>query len=1022
MSSVDVGTAFIRVLPDVSGFRAALEAQVTAITKTTAATVRVTPVMNAAAAATGSVAGASGAAAAANEQLAASSVAATVGTESLAAAQTVAADTSAREAAAALAVSRALAAQTAAEQALTAAIAENASAAKVQQLTTRASLAAQATSVAQLRQTELAGKKAGQGFLSASRESKILQGSIVGLSRVTPVAVFGLGVAGTAAIAAGLAFKSAVGSAAEFEKQLNTFQAVTGATADQIEAVRKESLALGGDTSLAAQSAGDAAVAMTELAKAGLSVKDSLAAARGVLELAGAAEIGAGEAARIVATELNAFKLSGDQATRVVDLLASASIAAQGDMTDFAAAFQQVSAVANQSGLSVEQTTAALTQLAKAGIQGSDAGTSLRTFLLRLIPTTKQAGEFTRALGVQLDSTKTEGEQLSSVIDQYRSALQALTPVQRTNVLNQIFGQDAIRAASVLTSQNADALNQQIEALNQQGIAAELNAAKAKGLSGAFAGLKSNLETAGVQLGSLVDGPLEKLVRGMSTGVEEATNLVEALGKIPAAVEELGNLPPVKITIDFVTTVNDKVEDFVKSIPGEKQANDAANKALDIAGKTPIPSNIPFLVKDLLDRFKTPQKIAPVDLNPGQANDQFGIGNLVKSANDVRSKQFLDTFGKAADLAKKNNPRLRKEIQALIDKSNGDSASALKDLTVDIPVGLQQSAVDSLISGNLKAQVAADDGILAFLTKKRAAAAEGSKKFLAISQQIQQFTSDRKGALAAIEQAQKAITDQRKQDADARQKLFETALGNQQTRLEIAAEDAGNRGAAEKRLIAFLAREANDARLTTAQQLAFTKELKAERKKQTAVIVSAAKDEIDRKKALLDLRVQQAELTPGISDEKKRLNDEIAFLREQQKNTKALSKEWIAYESEITGLKSRIKNLTSQDGGFSLQDLFKEAVDQFNTFGSNIGGRNGVLSPQDARASLGKNIMDTVQTNLLTEAEQQTLYLSQILDAIQNPGSMSYSPARKRELVSAAGNFGGWRAAQEAANNLYGAG
>ena len=217
-------------------------------------------------------------------------------------------------------------------------------------------------------------RKTASELAAIKTESNALRGSLIGLSRVTPVTVFGLGAAGTAAIAVGTGIKRAIASTADFEHQLNVFAATTGATAAEMVKIHDLALALGKDLTLPSTSAGDAARAMTELGKAGLSVTATMAGARGVLQLAAAAQIDVGSAATFVATELNAFGLAGSQATHVADLLAGASIAAQGDIRDFGTAFQQVSAVSRQVGLSIEVTTGALTELAKAGLKGTKIG------------------------------------------------------------------------------------------------------------------------------------------------------------------------------------------------------------------------------------------------------------------------------------------------------------------------------------------------------------------------------------------------------------------------------------------------------------------------------------------------------------------------------------------------------------------------------------------------------------------------------------------------------------------------
>lgn len=173
-----------------------------------------------------------------------------------------------------------------------------------------------------------------------------------------------------AATVAITAFSKAVSAAASLEESLNVFQATAGATADEMERVSAAAISLGKDVSLPGVAAGDAATTMTELAKAGLSVEDSIAGARGVLLLATAAQIDFASASELAASALNSFGLGGDQAGRVADVFAAAANAAQGSIQDFALANQQVDAVARQVGLSLEDTTTLLAELAKNGLRG----------------------------------------------------------------------------------------------------------------------------------------------------------------------------------------------------------------------------------------------------------------------------------------------------------------------------------------------------------------------------------------------------------------------------------------------------------------------------------------------------------------------------------------------------------------------------------------------------------------------------------------------------------------------------
>lgn len=85
---------------------------------------------------------------------------------------------------------------------------------------------------------------------------------------------------------------AALNSAAGFEKSMNLMQTMSGATGAQMVALQEQALALGQSTVF---SAGEAADAMLELSKAGLSVEQVGGAIPGVLDLAAAANLGLAE-------------------------------------------------------------------------------------------------------------------------------------------------------------------------------------------------------------------------------------------------------------------------------------------------------------------------------------------------------------------------------------------------------------------------------------------------------------------------------------------------------------------------------------------------------------------------------------------------------------------------------------------------------------------------------------------------------------------------------------------------------
>jgi TP901 family phage tail tape measure protein len=358
--------------------------------------------------------------------------------------------------------------------------------------------------------------------------------ALLGLrTAVGSTAVIGLGALALAAIVAGKAVSASIRNFAAFQQELSTFRVIAGATADQMRAVREEANRLGADIRLPAVSAADAAVAMTELARAGLTVQEAMAGAEGVLQLATAAQIDNAEAALITANALNSFGLAGDQAVRVADDLANAANAAQGSISDFGLAFRQSAAVARQVGLSLEDTTALLALFAKNGLQGSDAGTSLRVALLRLVNPTKRAREEIAKLG--LDIRDAQGNLRADIFAQFGEATRNLTPAMRDAAAAIIFGQDAIRALSIGAREGADGLKIMQFQIDQTGTASEVAAARTEGLGGAFSGLSSGAETLSIRFGKLLSLGLTPTIETMSDMVAVVNELADAFDGLATA-------------------------------------------------------------------------------------------------------------------------------------------------------------------------------------------------------------------------------------------------------------------------------------------------------------------------------------------------------------------------------------------------------------------------------------------------------------------------------------------------------
>ncbi len=304
------------------------------------------------------------------------------------------------------------------------------------------------------------------------------------------VAKVGLAAVGGAALTFGAA---AIKSGGDFDKTMRQVAAVTGEPRKGLEGLSRLALKMGADTKFSAQEAG---AAMLELAKGGLTTAEIRAGALdSTLTLAAAGGLELGRAAAFVSKGLNTFGLDARDAGAVAAALAGGANASAASVEDMGAALSQVGPGARNAGLSIQETTGILAAFSNSGIEGSDAGTSLKTMLTRLVPTTAASATAMRQLG--LDFTDATGAFLPmrDVAQQLQDRLAGLSEEERTRALATIFGSDATRAATVLMNEGAAGLDKYTKATSNQSAATRLAKSSMEGQSGAFEQFRGSVDT-----------------------------------------------------------------------------------------------------------------------------------------------------------------------------------------------------------------------------------------------------------------------------------------------------------------------------------------------------------------------------------------------------------------------------------------------------------------------------------------------------------------------------------------------
>lgn len=360
----------------------------------------------------------------------------------------------------------------------------------------------------------------------AGSTAKTVASGMENTGRKSALIASGMTAAGLAVAAFGVA---AVKMAADFDQQMSTVQANTGATSAQMDQLRAAAIEAGAST---VYSATDSADAINDLGKAGMSVTDILTGGlTGALNLAASDGMAVGDAAEYMANALSMFHLKGSQASQVADTLAAGAGKAVGNVSDFGEALNNCGAQANSFGMNVQETTGVLALFAQNGTIGAEAGTQLNSMLMKLAAPSAEASNTMKELGISAYDAQHHFVGMANFAGQLQKAEKGLTDEQRNQANATIFGSYAIKAANYLYEAGESGVNKWTKAVSESGYAAEQAAAKNNNLKGDLENLSGSMESLMISVGEGAQGPLRKMVQGLDT-------MVDAFASLPSGAQQ----------------------------------------------------------------------------------------------------------------------------------------------------------------------------------------------------------------------------------------------------------------------------------------------------------------------------------------------------------------------------------------------------------------------------------------------------------------------------------------------------
>ncbi|MEW2161449.1 phage tail tape measure protein [Streptomyces sp. NPDC007084] len=324
-------------------------------------------------------------------------------------------------------------------------------------------------------------------------------------------------------------FAIAAASAAKFDKALSNVRAVTGANTKQMAQLRAAALDAGKTTAYTATEAADAEA---ELARAGVSVANITGGAlKGSLALAASGQLDLSESAVVAAQTMNTFGLAGKDVVHIADVLSASANKSASDVHGLGMSLRMGGLLAHQTGLSLEDTVGTLSAFADHALIGSDAGTSLKVMLQRLVPQSDEAQAAMDKIGFSAYDSTGKFVGLSELAGRMKTSFSKLTPEARNSAMATIFGADAVRSATILYELGSDGIDKYVKSVNDQGAAGRMAAVQTDNLIGDLERLRGAIEVALIEGGSAANGALRDMAQWI-------TRVVNAYNGLPPELQQ----------------------------------------------------------------------------------------------------------------------------------------------------------------------------------------------------------------------------------------------------------------------------------------------------------------------------------------------------------------------------------------------------------------------------------------------------------------------------------------------------
>lgn len=333
--------------------------------------------------------------------------------------------------------------------------------------------------------------------------------------------------------------------ALDFEQDFSKVQALTGLNktdpkqAEQLARLRKQGIHLGATTSF---TSGEVAQGQGYLAMAGFNADQIEKSMPAILAMTKAAGIEMGRVSDISSDISSGFKIPADEMGRVADVLTATFSGSNTTLEGLGDTMKYLGPIATATGQDFETMSAMVGLLGNVGIKGTQAGTSLRSAMLRLAAPPKQAAKALKSLGVSAKDNRGNMRALTDILMDVERKTAKMGTGDRMAYYKAIFGTEAATAMVELVKQaGVNGIQEFTNKLkNSAGRAEQVAQTMADNLLGDIKNLESAREAVGIAIYDTISDDMRASIQSITEMVRKVNEWIKANPELTAKIVKWG--------------------------------------------------------------------------------------------------------------------------------------------------------------------------------------------------------------------------------------------------------------------------------------------------------------------------------------------------------------------------------------------------------------------------------------------------------------------------------------------------